>query len=176
MKYILWYINSIFILPLPIIFVLIIVAAWALIYFTPLGKQIFAVGENLRMAFVSAIKVRRVQFLAYFFAGFSAAVAGIAVCGSIGSGSAKVGLPLTLNSVAACVIGGISLAGGKGSIAGSILGAFFLALVFNMVISIRISPYMQSLISGMVVLICVVGISGFSYYKQRRRDTFFARG
>ncbi|GHV75900.1 ribose ABC transporter permease [Spirochaetia bacterium] len=168
MKYVLWYMDSISILPLPLIFVLLVAACWLIIYFTPLGKQLFAVGENLRMAFVSAIKVKRVQFFAYAFAGFAAAIAGIAVSGSIGSGSAKVGLPLTLNSVAACVIGGISLSGGKGSIIGSILGAFFLALVFNIVISIRISPYLQSFISGLVVLLCIVGISAFSNMRKNR--------
>jgi ribose transport system permease protein len=168
LKYVLWYMDSIFILPLPIVFVIITVACWVFIYFTPLGKQLFAVGENLKTAFVSAIKVKRVQFFAYLFAGFAAGIAGIAVSGSIGSGSAKVGLPLTLNSVAACVIGGISLSGGKGSIVGSILGSLFLALVFNIVISIHLSPYIQSLISGLVVLICIVGISAFSTIRENR--------
>jgi ribose/xylose/arabinose/galactoside ABC-type transport system permease subunit len=139
------------------------------IYFTPLGKQLFAVGENLKMAFVSAIKVKRVQFFAYFFAGFAASVAGVAVSGSIGSGSASVGLPLTLNSVAACVIGGVSLSGGKGNIIGAILGALFLALVFNIVISVKISPFIQNLVSGSIVLTCIVGLSVFTHIREKRR-------
>jgi ribose transport system permease protein len=166
--YVLWYMDAMSFIPYPILFLLIMIGLWVLIYFSPLGIQLFAVGDNVRMAFVSSVHVRKVQFFAYFFASFAAVVAGIAVSGSIGSGSASVGLPLTMNSIAACVIGGISLLGGKGNIAGAILGAIFLALVFNIVISINVSPYIQGLISGLIVLVCVVATSGYSIFAESR--------
>ena len=168
--YVMWYQKSFAGIPAPAIFVAIVLAVWLIIYFSPLGIRLFAIGENMKMAYVSAIKVRRVQFSAYVFAGFAAAIAGIAVSGSIGSGSASVGLSLTLNSVAACVIGDISLAGGKGSIAGAILGSVFLGLVFNIVISVNMSPFYQSLVSGVIVLGCIVGTSALTMIREKNNS------
>ncbi len=168
--YVMWYQESAGGIPAPAIFVAVVLAVWLVIYFSPMGLRLFATGENIKMAFVSAIKVRKVQLSAYVFAGFAAAVAGIAVSGSIGSGSASVGLPLTLNSVAACVIGGISLSGGKGGIAGAILGSVFLGLVFNIVISIHMSPFYQSLVSGVIVLGCIVGTSALAFSREKHRS------
>jgi ribose transport system permease protein len=154
--YVTWYSSTYFEIPAPIIFIIAFLVIWLIIYYSPMGKKIYATGENLKMAYVSCIRVSFVRFFSFVLSGLAAGIAGIAVCGSIGSGSASVGTSLTLMSVAACVIGGISLAGGIGSILGALFGAVFLSLVFNTVLALHVSPFFQDLLSGGIILASIL--------------------
>jgi len=165
-KYVLWYSESFVGIPKPVLFMVILIVIWLLIYLSPIGLQIYSVGENLKMSYVSGIRVNLVRFVSYIFASLSAGVAGIAVSGSIGSGNSSVGLSLTLMSVAACIIGGISLNGGIGNIFGAIMGSVFLCLVFNIVISANVSAYFQSLLSGGIILVSIIATAAIKRKKQ----------
>lgn len=151
-----WYQETVAGIPTPIFFILGLLLLWTVIYFSPLGTQLYATGENIKKAFVSGVRVSTVRTLSYTFGGLAAGLAGIAVSGLTGTGDNSVGLTDTLMSVAACIIGGIALSGGIGRIIGTVFGALFLGLVFNLVLSSNVSPFYQSLLSGGIILVSIV--------------------
>lgn len=163
---IMWYQQDFFSIPTPLIFVLIVFLLWLLFRMSPAGTQLYAVGNSMQKAYMSGVRVVWLRFFSYVFSSFSAAVAAIATTAALGSGNPFVGLSLTLNSVAACVIGGIALVGGIGDVLGAVFGAAFLSLVFITVLSARVSPYYQSLLSGLIILVSIVLTS----YFRRKRD------
>lgn len=164
---IMWYQQNYFSIPTPLIFVLAVFLLWLLFRMSPAGTQLYAVGSSMQKAYMSGVRVVWLRFFTYVFSSFAAAVAAIAMTAALGSGNPFVGLSLTLNSVAACVIGGIALAGGIGDVLGAVFGATFLSLVFTTVLSARVSPYYQSLLSGLIILVSLVLTS----YAKRKRET-----
>lgn len=144
-------------IPSTIYFIVLLLILWYFTKSTPLGIWIYAVGKDERKAFLSAVPVSWIKFFVYTFGGFMAAIGGIAISGSIGSGDALVGLALSIKAIAACVIGGISMLGGKGEIAGSIVGVLFLGLVIAAVQAQNISPFYQDLVSGLILLVGILG-------------------
>jgi ribose transport system permease protein len=154
-----WY-NGFFLgLPVSLYFILLLFVIWIGIRFTPLGTWLYAVGKEERKAFISAVPVSWVQFFTYVFAALTAGIGGIALTGSIGSGDALAGLPLSLNAIAACVIGGVSLMGGSGEVIGSIFGAVVLGMVTTTVLVVHIAPFYQDFISGLILLVGVLGVT-----------------
>ena len=139
-------------IPVPVYVIALTYFVWLILKNSPLGLQIFAVGDDVKRAYVTGVNVSRLQFLDYVFAGFTAAVGGIVMTATIGSGDPLVGSPLTLQSIAACVIGGIALTGGVGSVSGASLQSLFLGLVFTTVLTVEFSPYYQSLVSSSIIL------------------------
>jgi ribose transport system permease protein len=165
MDFIQLYNGFLFSIPTPVYFILITFALWIFIKMTPAGIWLFASGRDERKAYVSAIPVQWIQFFTYVFAAFVSGIGAIALTGSVGSGDPLVGLPLSLNAIAACVIGGISLMGGSGEVMGAIFGAIFLGLVTTTVLAAQISPFYQDLLSGAIVLI---GILGATWIRRKR--------
>ncbi|BCV21390.1 ABC transporter permease [Moorella sp. Hama-1] len=141
------------IIPNSIFFILVIYLIWLIWDLSPSGTYLYAIGNDIRKAYFSGISVVKVQFATYLFAGLAASIAAIALTGNIGAGDARVGLPMTLNAVAACVIGGISLMGGIGSISGAIFGTLFLGLVLTTVLGMGIPTYYQQFVSGLIVVL-----------------------
>jgi len=150
--------------PVAIAYVLLIFAIWVVWKRSKLGLSLYASGYNRYKAFFSGINVNRVQFLTFLFSGFAAGIAGIAISSNMSAGDPRIGNAVTLNSVAACVIGGISLAGGAGSVLGSIFGALFLYLILITVMGLGVPAYYQDLVSGAIV---VAGIM-LSVFIQRK--------
>jgi ribose transport system permease protein len=153
----LWYYNDIMGVPTPIIFVVVVMALSKIIQHSKLGIYIMASGQGEMKAYVSAIPVDRIRFLTYIFAGLCAAIAGLAISANSGGGDARVGLELSLNSLAACVIGGVSLAGGKGDTWGAIFGALFLQLVLTLVLATSIATFEQHFVKGIILLLGTLG-------------------
>jgi ribose transport system permease protein len=159
MEFISWYNSFALGLPVPLFFIILCITFWILIKITPLGVWIYAVGQNERKAFVSSIPVTLVKFFVYVFSSLLAGIGGIALTGSIGSGDPLAGLPISLNAIAACVIGGISLYGGQGNVIGSVFGSLFLGLVITAVQGANIPSFYQDLASGLIILTGIIGAS-----------------
>jgi ribose transport system permease protein len=143
--------NALFLL-VPTILVL-----WIVMRRTRSGRAIFAVGDDEGAAYMTGIAVVRAKILAYVLSGFLAALAGLFVTALTSTGDPLVNQDYTLNSVAAVVIGGASLAGGIGSIWGAIAGAGILAIVIALLPFANISSFWQTIFSG-VILVAALAI------------------
>jgi ribose transport system permease protein len=148
--------GSLFGLPMPFI-ILITVAVIALILtrFTYIGRQIYAVGGNSDAARLSGVPVDRRIILAYAISSGCAALVGIIGAARLTSGHPSAGEGAELTAIAACVLGGISLYGGQGSIVGVFIGAMIMAALQNAMIILEVSPYWQQIVLGIVLLIAI---------------------
>lgn len=144
------------VIPVPAILALIIFFLWCLVMLTPMKYWVYSTGRHGAKAYVSGVPVGKTQIFTYTFAGLAAGVASLAISGSTQGGDAAVGNSLSMNAIAACVIGGISLAGGIGSVVGSIFGAVFLSLVMFVVSAAHITSIYQSLVKGLILLVGVL--------------------
>ncbi|WP_018234849.1 ABC transporter permease [Ensifer sp. BR816] len=122
---------------------------------TPLGRAFYAVGGNPHAAIYTGIDVGRTRFFAYCLAGALAGLSGYLWVSRYAVAYVDIAAGFELDIIAACVIGGISIAGGIGSVAGAVLGALFLGVIKNALPVINISPFAQMAISGTVIIIAV---------------------
>jgi ribose transport system permease protein len=143
-------------LPLPLVYVaLAFAAAHWLMRYARLGRCIYAVGGNPRAAHLSGIDVRRTQFLAFTIAGLMAATGAILMAARLNSGSPNYGAGLELQAIAAAVIGGASLAGGRGHVLATLLGALTITIVQNGLNLNGVPSPLQSIIVGVIIVIAV---------------------
>lgn len=124
--------------------------------FTRFGAHIFATGGDREAARLNGVKVRRIGISLYVFSGMLAGVAGVVFAARLATSSPAAFDGLALDVIAAGVIGGASLAGGRGSVIGGLLGLFLLNMLGNAAIYVGISPYWQKAISGAVLLTAVL--------------------
>ena len=122
---------------------------------TVFGRRIFAIGGNSEAAFLSGINIKWNTTLVFVITGLLSAVAGIVYTARVGSAAADAGRNLELDSIAACVIGGTSLMGGRGSIAGAIVGALIMASLDNGMSIMNIEDFYQDIIKGAVLVLAV---------------------
>ena len=146
-------------LGLPILSWIAIVVAvlfFVLMTRTPLGRSLYAIGVNPTASVYTGINVGRTKFLAFTIAGAVAGLCGYLWISRYVIASTEVAGGYELTIIAACVIGGVSIAGGIGSVAGVLLGALFLGVINNALPVINISPFWQMAISGTAILLAVV--------------------
>jgi erythritol transport system permease protein len=124
--------------------------------FTPLGRHIFAVGGNERAAALSGIRVARVKMFVYMFSGFCAAIVGLVVSSELMASHPATGESFELNAIAAAVLGGTSMSGGRGTIGGTIVGAFVIGILSDGLVMMGVSSFWQMVIKGLVIIIAVV--------------------
>ncbi len=122
---------------------------------TPLGRAFFALGGNPHAAVYTGIDVGRTRFLAYCLSGTLAGLSGYLWVSRYAVAYVDIAAGFELDIIAACVIGGVSIAGGIGSVGGAVLGALFLGVIKNALPVINISPFAQMAISGTVIIIAV---------------------
>jgi ribose transport system permease protein len=147
--------------PIPIVaFVLglLLVATWVMFYRTPVGRYLFAVGDNLEGARQSGVDDRRIRIGSYVVAGVLAGLAGIFLAGQTSSGDPNIGTPFTLNAIVVAVLGGTSLAGGIGTIGGVVAASFVLTVISDIIFLTNASSYLQYIVSG-GILVVVLGLS-----------------
>jgi erythritol transport system permease protein len=146
-------------LGLPVSIWILIVLALAAAYLarcTPLGRHIFAVGGNERAAGLSGIRVSRVKMFVYMFSGFCAAIVGLIVSSELMASHPATGESFELNAIAAAVLGGTSMSGGRGTIGGTIIGAFVIGILSDGLVMMGVSEFWQMVIKGLVIIIAVV--------------------
>jgi len=124
---------------------------------TAFGRHVCAVGANQQVAVYSAIKVRWVTFMTFVIAGFTVGVTAILLSSRLNSISpGDAGIFYELDAIAAVVIGGTPLSGGKGTMWGTVIGAIILGIINNMLNMLGVSPYLQGTVKGLVILIAVL--------------------
>lgn len=144
-------------IPVPVIIAVVCIALmWVLMSRTRLGTQIYAVGGNIKAAQLSAINTRRTLMLAYMICALLASLTGLLLTARVESGEANLGGSIALESIAACVIAGVSLRGGIGRVENVVLGAFFIVLVQNGMNLAQVSSYMQMVLLGALLILAVI--------------------
>jgi ribose transport system permease protein len=122
---------------------------------TTLGRYIYAVGGSERAAAFAGLNVNRVKIWVYTLGGGLAAVGGLILTARLDAADPKAGLGYELDSIAAVVIGGTSLSGGRGSILGTVLGCLIIGVLNNGLVLLEVSPFWQQVIKGFVILAAV---------------------
>jgi len=153
-----FYFGSVFGVPIPVIFILVMAGLAAFIlYRTRYGRHVVAVGSNEDVARYSGISVKQVRMIAYIIQGLCVAVAVILYVPRLGSTSATTGIFWELQAITAVIVGGTALRGGVGRIWGTICGAFILELVGNiMLLSHFISEYLINAVQGAIIIIAML--------------------
>ncbi|WPE22307.1 ABC transporter permease [Shinella zoogloeoides] len=136
--------------------IVIVLMMWFVLTRTPFGRAAYASGGNPTAAVYAGIDVGRSRFLAFVLSGALAGLSGYLWVSRYAVAYVDIAAGFELDSVAACVIGGISIAGGIGSVIGTVLGALFLGVIKNALPVIGISPFAQMAISGVVIILAVV--------------------
>ncbi len=119
------------------------------------GRAFYALGGNEEAARLSGLPVSRYKMLAYLLSGFTAALAGVVLSSRLMSGQPNAGIGFELDAIAAVVLGGTSIVGGRGSIIGTLIGAVTLGLLNNGLNLMSVSPYTQKILKGGVILIAI---------------------
>jgi ribose transport system permease protein len=142
--------------PVPVIEMIVLVIIFSLfLRSTVLGRQIYAVGSNEQGARLSGVPVNLVKLFVYTVTGALAALAGIMTAGLLETSATNAGTGSELDVIAAVVIGGASLAGGEGTIIGSIIGAAIMAVLRNAFVLLQFPIYMQTISIGVVIILAV---------------------
>src|SRR4051794_12638774 len=139
-----------------IVFLAVAAIGWVLLNRTPYGRYVVAVGGNTEAARIAGVKVNRIVFSVYVFSGICVGIAAILLCGRLASASPIVGQLYELDAIAAVVIGGPSLAGGRATIVGTVLGVITFALVFNLLTLMNLSVEIQQITKGGIILAAVL--------------------
>ena len=143
----------------------VIALAWLLYTRTATGRAFYAVGGNANAAVYTGIDVGRTRFRAYVLSGAIAGLSGYLWVSRYAVAYVDIAAGLELDVIAACVIGGVSIAGGIGSVAGAVMGALFLGVIKNALPVVNISPFWQLAISGAAIIVAVA----FNARAERRK-------
>ena len=149
--------GRVFGVPVPVLFAIVtIVAMWLMMNRTRFGAHVYAVGGNVRAANLSGVNTKRVLFFAYVICALLASFAGILLTARVESGETNLGGTIALESIAACVIAGVSLRGGIGRVENVVLGAFFIVLLQNGMNIAQIGSYLQMVLLGSLLVLAVI--------------------
>ncbi|KAF3996289.1 ribose ABC transporter permease [Glaciimonas immobilis] len=140
----------------PILMMLVVFGlAYVVLNHTPVGRYIYAIGGNEEATRLSGIRVPRYKLLVYGISGFTAAIAGLVLTSRLMSGQPNAGVSFELDAIAAVVMGGTAITGGRGSIIGTLIGALMLGVLNNGLNMMGISPYLQNIIKGVIILLAI---------------------
>lgn len=144
-------------IPMPVwISGIVVIAAVVLTRKTRFGRYVYAIGGNESAARLSGIPINKIKIWVYALAGMLAAIGGLLVTARLDSAQPNAGVSYELDAIAAVVIGGTSLAGGRGTILGTVLGAMIIGVLNNGLVLLNVSPFWQQVIKGMVILLAVI--------------------
>lgn len=136
--------------------ILLYIVAFIVLHYTRFGRNVYAIGNGEKYAEQSGIQVKKNIIIVYILSGVIAAIAGILLSARISTGNPLVGDSYAMDSVTAAVVGGVSMNGGIGSVAGAFLGAIILTLVNNIMNNIGISPYYQYIAKGLILVLSLM--------------------
>lgn len=148
--------GDLFGLPVPFLIMLLVLAvALFLTVKTPMGRYMYAIGNNPAAAKMLGIRVNRIRLLVFTFAGMLSALAGLLMVARLGTAQPSIGQTWVLAPIAAAVIGGVATTGGVGSPLGAIFGAGIIAIIENIIVLFGVSPYWQGVVSGAIVVLAI---------------------
>jgi ribose transport system permease protein len=149
--------GRVFGIPVPVLFALVaIVVVWLLMNRTRFGAHLYAVGGNIKAANLSGVHTKKTLFFAYVACALLASIAGVLMTARVESGETNLGGTIALESIAACVIAGVSLRGGIGRVENVVLGAFFITLLQNGMNMAQIGSYLQMILLGSLLILAVI--------------------
>jgi ribose/xylose/arabinose/galactoside ABC-type transport system permease subunit len=152
-----WGSGSVLGVPVP---VLVMLATFAVITVvashTVFGRSVYAIGGNAEAAHLSGIPVKRIRTMLFALTGGLAAISGLLMTSRLGSGNSNIGFGVEFAVITAVIVGGTSLAGGKGSMLGTMLGGLFIVVLSNAMVLLGINSYAQDVANGIVVLLAVL--------------------
>ncbi|WP_226377060.1 xylose ABC transporter permease XylH [Pantoea stewartii] len=151
-----WLLNDYRGVPTPVLLLaLLLLAGMFMATRTAFGRRIYAIGGNIDAARLSGINVARTKLAVFAINGLMVAIAGLILSSRLGAGSPSAGNIAELDAIAACVIGGTSLAGGVGSVAGAVMGAFIMASLDNGMSMMDVPTFWQYIVKGAILLLAV---------------------
>lgn len=151
-----WLLNDYRGVPTPVLLLtLLLLAGMFMATRTAFGRRIYAIGGNIEAARLSGINVERTKLAVFAINGLMVAIAGLILSSRLGAGSPSAGNIAELDAIAACVIGGTSLAGGVGSVAGAVMGAFIMASLDNGMSMMDVPTFWQYIVKGAILLLAV---------------------
>ncbi len=151
-----WGRGDVFGLQTPILIMLVVYAiAYIVLNHTPFGRYVYAIGGNEEASRLSGIRVPVVIMAVYTISGITAAIAGMILTSRLMSGQPNAGVGFELDAIAAVVIGGTAMSGGRGAIIGTLIGAMLLGVLNNGLNLAGISPYVQNVIKGIIILVAI---------------------
>jgi ribose transport system permease protein len=152
-------------IPIPILVIVVVaVIGYIVLSRTRLGRYAYAMGSNLEAARLSGIPIRRYLTSVYVISGALAGFGGMIAASRVNSGQPNFGIGLELDVIAAAVIGGASLFGGQGTVVGTLIGAFLIALIRNGAVLLDVNTFYQQVIIGVVIWLAVF----WDQYRRRR--------
>ncbi|MBV9997913.1 MAG: ABC transporter permease [Verrucomicrobia bacterium] len=162
-----WWGNGSFLgVPVPVlVFLVVAVSGYIALRYTPYGRHVYAAGGNPEAARLTGLRVDRVLTSVYAIMGCLAGLAGFIQSARLSSAEATAGLGYELTVIASVVIGGTSLMGGLGGIAGTVVGTILIGVLLNGLVIMNVNPYYQQIIIGIIIVLAV----GFDTYAKSRR-------
>jgi ribose transport system permease protein len=147
--------------PAPIWIMLVLFAvAYVVLNHYPVGRYLYGLGGNEEAVRLSGIRVERYKLLAYTVSGFTAALGGVVLSSRLMSGQPNAGQGFELDAIAAVVLGGASITGGRGHILGTLVGALMLGVLNNGLNLMEVSPYTQRVLKGVIIILAIYAGSG----------------
>ncbi|MGR5066485.1 ABC transporter permease [Photobacterium sp. DNB22_13_2] len=144
-------------IPVPVvIFIVMAIVSYILLNYTRFGKYAYAIGGNETAAYVSGINVKKYKILVYTYAGLLAGIAALILSARINSGQPGLGVMYELDAIASATVGGVSHAGGIGTIQGTIIGTMIMGVLQNGLDLLNVSAYWQQVVKGLVIIVAVV--------------------
>ncbi len=157
-------------IPFPFIFcIVVLVLVLFMVKKTKTGRYIYAIGNSREAAKILGIKVDKIRIMIYAIVGVISSLAGVLYVSRLGSAQSAIGESWPMNSIAASVIGGVSLTGGLGNPAGALIGAAIISIIQNMIVLFGVNVYWQSAVSGIVVVIAI-SFSSISEIMRERKQ------
>lgn len=135
---------------------------------TRFGRWLYATGGNERAAELSGVPVKKVKIRVYMISGVCAGMAGLIIASELTSAAPQTGQTFELNAIAAVVIGGASLAGGRGTVKGALIGAFVIGFLSDGLVLVGVSSFWQTVIKGLVIVLAVILDQGQERLKKAR--------
>ncbi|SLN62759.1 Ribose transport system permease protein RbsC [Aquimixticola soesokkakensis] len=151
-----------------IIFAVLAVATAVMLTRSAFGRWLYASGGNERAAQLSGVPVKRVQIIVYVLSGVCASIAGLVLSSQLTSAGPTAGTTYELTAIAAVVIGGAALTGGRGTVLGTVLGAFVIGFLSDGLVIIGVSAYWQTVFTGAVIVLAVL-LNSIQYGGPRKR-------
>ncbi|HEO0439790.1 TPA: ribose ABC transporter permease [Streptococcus agalactiae] len=144
-------------IPFPVILMfLTFIILYILLHKTAFGKSVYALGGNEKAAYISGIKLNKVKIIIYTISGIMASISGLIITSRLSSAQPTAGASYGMDAIAAVVLGGTSLSGGKGRIIGTLIGALIIGVLNNGLNIIGVSAFWQQVVKGIVILMAVL--------------------
>ena len=132
------------------------ILSYIILRYTGYGRKVYATGSNRKSAWLSGINVRIVEFSVYVINGLMSALVGIVLTSKLLSSTSTIGNGMEVNAIAAVVIGGASMTGGEGGVAGTIVGALILTIISNAMNLMSVNAYLQEVVMGLIIIIALL--------------------